>query len=99
MEFDGLLRSNFLELYNCVIDFNKNLLVTNFKTILFLKITDTTKMPNKTERTTPNINVNAANIESGTEKICKLKCNFRSTNALLVTKVQETVLVSNALVR
>lgn len=96
IEFDGLLGSDFLEHYNCVIDFNKKELITNFKTIPLLKVTDTLTTTN----TSPQKScINTITIEPRMEQLCKLKCNLKNTDALLTGIEKEKVRLPNALVR
>lgn len=45
IEFDGLLGSNFLEHYNCVVHFDNRQLKSNFKFVETLKATDSTTIP------------------------------------------------------
>lgn len=49
IELDELLSSDFLGYYNCIIDFNKEHLVTNFKTLPSFKVTDDTILQYKIE--------------------------------------------------
>lgn len=50
-EFDGLLGSDFLALYNCIMEYNKKELIIDFKTIAVLKVPDQNSI---TKSDTPN---------------------------------------------
>lgn len=96
IDFDGLLGSDFLDHYNCIIDFKERKLVTNFKTLPLFKVTDET--PTQVSHS-QNSTMNTINIEPRTEQIFKLKCNLFNTDAILKAQEIEKVRIPNALVR
>lgn len=104
IEFDGLLGSDFLERYNCIVDIKNKKLITNFKTIPIHKVTDQglSNIQNHqnldTHDTTRNIS-NIISVEPRIEQITKLKCHLTNTEAILLATEVDKVRLPNAIVR
>lgn len=102
IEFDGLLGSDFLEHYGCVIDIKNKKLITNFKTVPLFKAGDDsgeTPVVNKNTQFNENFTKNIISIQPRTEQVFKLKCNLISTDAILLAQEKEKVRLPNALVK
>jgi RNase H-like domain found in reverse transcriptase/Reverse transcriptase (RNA-dependent DNA polymerase)/Integrase zinc binding domain/Integrase core domain len=94
IDFDGLLGSDFLEHYKCIVDLDNRQLITNFKTVPLFKVSNDDKI----EVQNRNFE-NVINIEPRTEKICKFNCQYSNTEAVLSAQEMDKVRLPNALVK
>lgn len=89
----NLLGSEFLVHYNSIIDFNKKKIVTNFKTIPLLKVTDD-NIINVLNLT--NSSTTSNYITNGTHLL--LKCNLRNVKTIFLSSEIEKNHLPNGLV-
>lgn len=99
IEFDGLLGSDFLEQYNCIIDFKNRSLVTNFKLLPLFKVIDETVMSDSNKPPVTTLLVDNISIDAKTEQIYKLVCRLRNTDAILTAAEIYKVRLPNAIVK
>ena len=104
IEFDGILGSDFLEHYRCILDYDAKKLITNFKILPLNKMQSNNigqkhVYGNEIKNNSCNKISNQVFIEARTEKIFKLKCDLKNTDAILHAQENDKVRLPNALVR